>query len=284
MSSPPTSDEDVTADNAVQASTDPLAGVPELVTYPTTSTPERILALRLITDSIAQQRQLASRSLIYNPIILSVYFLAIAITFHFLYRVPGDFALVCTTSIGITMAFLVAARWATSGYLRAAEGLRWSWLEEEDLVVVTRFGEEIIGVAVIRIMDEGARAEVRGWAVRMRFRGKGVGGALLEEGVRLAREKMGEEGEIVFADDHASQFSPSHIYPLQLTHPPNPDSLRILPDYFNGPFAKREARARKALEKILEAPPASGKAEDKTPIQIPTPGKTGGSGRKARKR
>ncbi|KAI9772544.1 MAG: hypothetical protein M1840_000749 [Geoglossum simile] len=258
MSPTPANDEGVTADNAVQANTNRLAGVPELVTYSTTSTPERILALKLITDSIAQQRQLASRSLIYHPIPLSVYFLTIVITSHYLYRVPGDLALVCTTSIGITMAFLVAARWATSGYLRAAEGLRWSWMDEGDLVVVTRFGAEIIGVVVIRVTEERARAEVRGWSVRMRFRGKGVGGSLLEEAAKLARERVGGKGDILFADDHAN-------------------SLRILPNIFNGPFTRREARARRALEKILEASPASSK-------EASPPSQPSGSERKARKR
>ncbi|KAI9787202.1 MAG: hypothetical protein M1839_003437 [Geoglossum umbratile] len=256
MSSPPTSD-----DGATQATADPLAGVPELVTYPTSSVPERILGLKLIADSIAQQRQLASRSLIYHPLSLSLYVLVLAVASHYIYRVPSDLAILSTTAIGITMAFLVAARWLTGEYIHAAEAVRWTWLHDDDLVVVTRFGDEIIGVVAVRFAAEGHRAEVRGWSVRLRFRGKGVGGALLEEAVRLARERVGREGEVVFADDHAN-------------------SLRVLPNLFNRPFAKREARARSILQKIADT---AAKEPEKAPEKAP-PAPSKPAGRKGRKK
>jgi hypothetical protein len=133
--------------------------------------------------------------------------------------------------------------------------------EEEDTVLVTKFGEEVIGALVVRFEalgspDSGSgssngsggksraaprrntrksrgtssptpagsgssssssssgggggggspKALFRAWAVRLRYRHKGVGGNLLLEGVRLARRKLGPAAVIEFAQDHASKF------------------------------------------------------------------------------
>ncbi len=112
------------------------------------------------------------------------------------------------------MAALLSVRWATGGYIEAAERINWKWMCDdegrEDEVLVTRFGEEVIGCVVFRVVAEGgkgrrkrvARGAVRGWAVRLRYRGKGVGVGLLEETVGVVRER-GAEG-VEFAPDHAS--------------------------------------------------------------------------------
>ncbi|KAH0545548.1 hypothetical protein FGG08_000379 [Glutinoglossum americanum] len=240
----------------------PLAGVPELLTYPTTTSAEQISALKLVADSIAQQRQIASRSLLYHPLTVSLYVLVLALTSRAL---SYDTAPFLTTAIGISMAVLATAQWVTVGYLRAAEKIGWRWLGGEgeggDLVVITRFGEEVIGTIIIRLVREGRRkALIRGWAVRIRFRGKGVGGNLLEEGVKIARERLGGgDVEVAFADDHAN-------------------SPRILPNMFNGPFEKRDARARKALEGVLETEGLrSGGGETVVVQPVGTPTKTKGA-------
>ena len=160
------------------------------------------------------------------------------------------------------------------GYLGMAEELgTWRWLDEGlsgsgkgkegegDEVLLTRFGEEIIGAVVVRgvrdvdVVGNGGgkggkkqrqrsnsnsgsgsgsgktKAVIRAWTVRQKYRGKGVGGALLEEAVRFSREK-GWSGP-VFAVDHAN-------------------SGRVLPQIFNGGFDAREKRARRALESYVE--------------------------------
>lgn len=139
------------------------------------------------------------------------------------------------------MAGLVGVRWAVSGYIEVAERIGWRWLEDggksegegEDVVVVSWWGEEVIGGLVVRFVREehgpvggagaaagkaaGRRstragkagggpatrmAYIRAWTVKLRFRGKGVGTGLLEEAVRLCRER-GADG-LEFAADHAS--------------------------------------------------------------------------------
>ena len=57
----------------------------------------------------------------------------------------------------------------------------------------------------IRDRKKAWRGEIKAWTVRMKYRRKGVGSAVLEEAVREARRKGAESLE--FAYDHASQYS-----------------------------------------------------------------------------
>lgn len=124
------------------------------------------------------------------------------------------------------MSLLVAVRGATGGYLAAAEEIGWVWLDrggrgdeaaedegsksqakdpgDETVVLVTLWGEEVIGTVVLRILKREQRALVRAWTVGLRYRGKGVGRALLEEGVKTAAGKGC--GEVEFDQGHASEF------------------------------------------------------------------------------
>ena len=69
--------------------------------------------------------------------------------------------------------------------------------------------------------------------MRLKYRGKGIGQALLEEAVRVSREALGKEVEIGFAEKHVN-------------------SVRILPAMFNGAMAKNERRAAGLLERIVD--------------------------------
>lgn len=175
-----------------------------------------------------------------------------AVISQYLYKDRGDIGVVITTGAGVTMICLVAIRSATAGYLLAAEELAWKWAQnedaEDDIIIGSRFGEEIMGAAVLRLERNGnggakkkkasgktgGKGLVRAWTVRVKYRGKGVGTELLEEAVRITREKLGNSAEIGFAVEHAN-------------------SKKILPEFFNATFKKREARAAKALEKVVES-------------------------------
>ncbi len=115
------------------------------------------------------------------------------------------------------MAGLVGVRWAGSRYIGLAEGVNWdSWVDgggEEDVWVVTRWGEDVVGVVVLRfVREEGLvrgrrkggrlRGMIRAWTVKLRYRRKGVGRGLLEEGVKVC---VGRGVDVMeFAGDHAS--------------------------------------------------------------------------------
>ena len=149
------------------------------------------------------------------------------------------------------MAFLVAVRGMTRGYVDAAEELNWNWAKneegEEDVIIGSKYGENVIGAAVLRLersgtpgkktkkaSKHGGKGLVRAWTTKMRYRGTGVGTELLEECVRTTREKLGKEAEIGFAVEHAN-------------------AKKVLPEFFTGTFRKRELRAAKALDKVVES-------------------------------
>jgi hypothetical protein len=59
--------------------------IPPLSTYTAESEEDRVDGLRLVADSVAQQRQVASKMLIFHPINLAVFFLVVAVAAQQLY-------------------------------------------------------------------------------------------------------------------------------------------------------------------------------------------------------
>ncbi|KAE8448644.1 hypothetical protein EG329_009069 [Mollisiaceae sp. DMI_Dod_QoI] len=240
------------AEDEVILPPNPLEGVPELITAPLTTESDKELALKLVADSIAQQRNIAASAIIFHPICIALYVGFMAIVSQYLYKDRGDIGIVITTGAGITMACLIAVRGATAGYLLAAEEMSWKWAQnedgEDDTIIGSKFGDEIMGACVLRLERNGnggakkkaksgktgGKGLVRAWTVRVKYRGKGVGTELLEEAVRITREKLGNSAEIGFAVEHAN-------------------SKKLLPGFFNATFKRREARAAKALEKVVES-------------------------------
>ena len=119
---------------------DPLADVPELKTYVTNTEEERIEALRLAADSIAQMRQAAKYALITHPLNMTFAVAFLAVVARYIVDRQGDPYLAGTTCAGIIMAALAAARYLTKAYLFAAEDISWEWLGDAD-IIVTKFGE-----------------------------------------------------------------------------------------------------------------------------------------------
>ncbi|KAA6406794.1 MAG: hypothetical protein FRX48_09518 [Lasallia pustulata] len=199
----------------------PLAP-PPLTTAATHLPALHLPALRLIADSIAQQRQLSSRLLLAHPLTLALAFAVLAAVAQVVLARPhGSWALVGTTWAGCVMALLVG------------------------------YGEAVIGCAVLRIVagerergkgkrgrggEEGAGEGVDGG---VEVEGEGCGEGLLEEAVRVAVVERGCEA-VEFAEVHAN-------------------SGRVLPKIFNGGFDRREQRARKTLQEVVDAQMATGR-------------------------
>lgn len=215
----------------------PTRSIPELSTYIATEPEDIRAAHKLIADSVAQQRQLAARAVIFHPVWLATMVAVFGIVYKLLYHDPSDLPLIGTTGAGCVMAGLTVVRVFTGGYIEHAErvGTR-AWLEgdeQEQEILVTKFGESIIGTVVVRGVRDGRKVHgvIRGWTVHQKYRGKGVGMGLLEEAVSLCQKKRWRGPE--FDEEHAN-------------------AKRVLPGWFNGPFEKRERRARGALEKLLK--------------------------------
>ncbi|KAB5572434.1 hypothetical protein GE09DRAFT_668661 [Coniochaeta sp. 2T2.1] len=232
--------------------------IPPLTLDILTTTPEKISALKLVADSIAQQRQLASRALVFHPLCLTVLagLLAGAYQIAWVRGDRRDLGTLVTLCSGAVMSYLMAIRYAATGYIRLAEGVGYDFLQtddgvgEEDLVLGSKYGGEVVGALVLRLEPaahsnsnnskkksraaalKGGKGVIRAWTTRMRYRGKGLGGDLLREAVRITKERCGRDAEVGFAREHAN-------------------SGMVLPGMFNGVFRRGEVRAARALEAVL---------------------------------
>ncbi|KAL0944439.1 acetyltransferase [Colletotrichum truncatum] len=238
---------------------DPLDDIPPLSLEVLSTREDKAEALHLIADSIAQQRQQASFSLVFHPVPLAGLATALGVAYQYSYGTKGDLGMALTLLSGVVMSYLLTIRWVTSGYIPLAEQMNWSFIrpapdaspDEEDLVLGTRFGSEIIGALVLRLEPaspaavagghsrrrnkasfRGGKGLIRAWTTKLRYRGKGVGADLLDEAVRITRERCGKDAEIGFALEHAN-------------------SQMVLPEFFNGTFRKREHWAAKTLDRVL---------------------------------
>ncbi|KAL9628109.1 MAG: hypothetical protein Q9164_007390, partial [Protoblastenia rupestris] len=241
---------------AAMTTTTPLVQdeIPEL-TYniaPAEPADDRIEALKLIADSVAQQRQAASKAVIIHPATLSATVALTAIMARFM-----EVSMLLTTSIGLTMAALLATRFYTSGYLAKAEAINWTWLEntshttepnnsngngngsptkksgsknEDPIVLVSKWGDQIIGALVMRMVKRERKGYVRAWTVKLRYRKKGIGRGLLEEAAKVVWGRGGRMME--FETQHAN-------------------SHRVLPAFFDGPFENNEMHARNMLSDVV---------------------------------
>lgn len=192
-------------------SSDPLAGVPELQTYLATDDHDRFEALKLVADSVAQQRNAANRALIFHPLNLAIMVPVLAVVWRLASTYGFDALSAGMTCLGVVMIAFIGCRASTGGYLYAAEKINWEWAGDVD-VLLTKFGDEVIGTALIEWQSGDSKRKgkkawqgvVKAWTVKLRYRGKGVGTALLEEAVKEAKKKGAESLE--FADEHASEY------------------------------------------------------------------------------
>ncbi|KAL9134797.1 MAG: hypothetical protein Q9175_004019 [Cornicularia normoerica] len=209
---------------------------------------DRSAALRLIADSVVQQRQLAAKELVLHPATLAFIVLVIAALAQFCEWRP-----LFTAVAGLTVAALAAIYWITIDYATLAERINWDWLGgytppstptgernsgikkqskcDDPVVLVSKWGEEVIGALVMKVVKRERKAYVRAWTVDSSCRGKGIGSGLLEEGVRVAWGKGAR----------AFEFERGHA-----------NSHRVLPPLFNGGSEKRDATARVVLADVVK--------------------------------
>lgn len=265
--------------SASEAAPDLGDDIPPLSLDVLTKHDDKVEALRLVADSIAQQRQQAALALVFHPLCLAGLVAGVTAAWQFAWVARHhDLGLALTLVSGMVMTYLLAIRYLASGYIRLAEELKWDWLVagsgdegggggggggglipgEEDTVIGTRFGGDLIGALVLRLEPrwplssaaptagrrrggrnsnnhpslKGGKGVIRAWTTTLRYRGQGIGADMLHEAVRVTRERCGRDAEVGFAREHAN-------------------SARLLPDVFNRGFRRSEVRAAKALEGVL---------------------------------
>ncbi|KAK0666100.1 hypothetical protein QBC41DRAFT_305541 [Cercophora samala] len=248
--------------------------IPPLTLEVLSSKQDKLSALKLIADSIAQQRQTASSHIIFHPFPLSCLLATLAVTHRYLLS-ESDLGTALMILSSLVTTYLLAVRYLTSPFIRLAESVTPSFLgsEEEDTVIACRYGDEIIGATVLHISRPGGGASdpnfkrhkqrgslssfkggkgvIRAWTVKLRYRGKGVGGDMLREAVRLTKEKCGRDGEVGFARGHAN----AGLIPVGGKGEKGDGEGReemVLPEWLNrGWLRKSERRAAQALERVV---------------------------------
>lgn len=225
-------------------------GLPSLTFSVVTKEVEKQDAMRLVADSIAQQRQTASFSVIVHP----ACFVGLVAACTAIYRQNAhrDFGTALVMVCGLVIAYLAGVRLLTANYIRLAESLKWKeWIAspegKEDYVLAARYGDELIATTVLRLVApagstkktrsssvKGGSGVIRAWTTKYRYRNKGIGGDMLRLAILTTRSKCGDDAQVTFDPDHANSARPLH-------------------DMFNRPFIKREERAKKALAHALEA-------------------------------
>lgn len=172
---------------------------------------------------MVQQRQLAAKELVLHPAILAVIVLLISILAQLCEWRP-----LFSAVAGLTVAALAAMYWITIEYVTLAERINWDWLggytppstptgerasslkkqskSDDPVVLVSKWDEEVIGALVMKVVKRERKAYMRAWTVDSACRGKGIGGGLLEEGVRVAWGKGARAFE--FEKGHASKLNP----------------------------------------------------------------------------
>lgn len=248
-------------------------GVPLLSTFAAEDEDTRVEALHIIADSVAQQRNIASRSLIFHPLSLAAFIGLTAVLYRCFYdSATTDWIKVAMTMTGVIMALLGAVRLLCGPYIFEAERVgTWKWLnqgrsteEEEqtdlrvlaiqDEMLITKFGDEFIGAIIFRGVQPIApsspngpkrsrrtspssskqtRTIIRAWSVKQKYRRKEVGSALLEDALKIARSKGWTTDGVEFAEDHANH-------------------KRILPAIFNGPLDQFVSIAHRTLDKKVQ--------------------------------
>ncbi|OAA52192.1 acetyltransferase, GNAT family [Beauveria brongniartii RCEF 3172] len=246
-------------------------GIPQLTYTVAQTADEKRDALRLVADTIAQQRQVASTAIIFHPATLGPF---VAVLAGLVYRSGSDWVGAVILASGVIVAYLAAVQYYTYGYLQRAERFNWKSFiappspasdepAQQDTVLYARYGDHVIAALVLRLRVEankmpsstmasqqqqqqqqqqqrgtGSSAQIRAWATRLRYRHTGVGGDMLREAVALARSSLGPAAAIEFSDSHAHAV----------------DTTK----HFTAPFARREKSARQALAQAIKHVDAAG--------------------------
>lgn len=246
----------------------------ETTTFIARADSDLIPALQLISDSVAQQRQLAARSLILHPIVWAPMLLFIPYLLAKRAHDSSDWLVIVITMACIMTCIMTVIKMVVNGYLEAAERVgRWSWLygdrwlhnrcrkthqaghgldwsslsTKADYVFITRLGEEVMAAIVIRIVDTWDRdldkdersrpSEFGSTYLRKKvcIRAWTVKQCYRGQGVGLALLRFVIRWALDSDLEHLV-FADDHAH-----------SLRVLPTFFNKKMDKQDARARDTL-------------------------------------
>ncbi|KAJ4164950.1 hypothetical protein LMH87_006603 [Akanthomyces muscarius] len=227
----------------------PLEDIPELSLDPLRTEDEQKEGLKLLADTVAGMRTPATVTVMSHPSCLVPFTTFLSIIYYTRYTIPGHFKVTACCTYGSVIVYIFLIWCMARPYKTFAKDINRAWLDEEgpnrDIMVGARGKDnKLAGVLVLRLSPKlvptggrrrtrslsfkGGRGLIRAWAVRRKCRGRGVGKELLQEAVRITRERCGKDADVGFVQDHAH-------------------SRLIFHNMFNGFFHKVEIGADKAL-------------------------------------
>lgn len=233
-------------------------GIPILKTWSAVSIDDRAQALKIVADSVAQQRNIASRALVYHPMTLALLVAGFAGIRQALYDGENsDYIKILMTFMGFVMSLLAGFRYVCAPYISEAERIgTWKWLDEgrstaeeeqtgvhvlgeQDEILLTKFGADYIGAIIFRGVQPSTgmkksrkqtKMQLRAWTVAQKYRRKDIGTALLEDAIKVGEPEGWTTGGIEIAPNHAN-------------------SKRVLPQMLNGSLDKHDEIAHKILNR-----------------------------------
>ncbi|KAJ6780847.1 hypothetical protein PWT90_00534 [Aphanocladium album] len=227
----------------------PLEDIPELSLDTLRTEEEQKEGLKLLADTVAGMRTPATVTVMSHPSCLVPFSTFLSIIYYTRYTIPGHFKVTACYTYGSVILYIFFIWCLARPYKTFAKDINRAWLDEEgpnrDIMVGARGKDnKLAGVVVLRLSPKlvptggrrrtrslsfkGGRGLIRAWAVRRKCRGRGVGKELLQEAVRVTRDRCGRDADVGFVQDHAH-------------------SRLIFHNMFNGFFHKVEIGADKAL-------------------------------------
>ncbi|KHN98041.1 acetyltransferase, GNAT family [Metarhizium album ARSEF 1941] len=232
----------------------PLVDIPPLSLDALDTRDDKLDGLRLVADSVSEMRHHALKAVVLHPLCLAAATAAYVAIYQFVYIPNRDASRALMLVSGITMMYMAAVHVLARGYDTLAERISCEgWLRsdfggEDDMVLGARMGEELVGAVIVRLEPKrtpatrprrksrsrsaslrGGKGVIRAWTTKPECRRQGIGRKLLDEAVRLVRDRCGKDAQVGFAFEHAN-------------------STMLLPAMFKKPFRKDEVRAAMALE------------------------------------
>ncbi|KAM3559766.1 hypothetical protein MY1884_003265 [Beauveria asiatica] len=239
----PPSKSDVTPDLV------PLDDIPELSLDLLRTPDEQREGLELLAETVAGMRIPATVTVMSHPSCLVPFTTLLSVIYYTRYTIPGHFKMTALCTYGSVFVYILLIWFLARPYKAFAKDVNRAWLDEEgpdrDIMVGARGKDKkLAGVLVLRLSPKlgpasgrrrtrslsfkGGRGLIRAWAVRRKARGRSVGKELLQEAVRITRDRCGKDADVGFVKNHAH-------------------SRLILHKMFHSFFHKVEAGADKAL-------------------------------------
>lgn len=244
----------------------PLDDIPELSLDLLRTEEEQEEGLDLLAATVAGMRTPATVTVMSHPSCLVPLTTFLSVIYYTRYTIPGHFKVTACCTYGSVFIYILLIWCLARPYKTFAKDINRAWLDEEgpdrDIMVGARGKDnKLAGVVVLRLSPKlvptggrrhrtrslsfkGGRGLIRAWAVRRKSRGRGVGKELLQEAVRITRDRCGKDAEVGFVQDHAH-------------------SRLIFHNMFNSFFRKVEIGADKALRTAISEWSATKKRKNK---------------------